>query len=283
MQESLIKHLEEHLFVADSDTKVTSVSGGSINDTYRISAKNKDFFIKVSYNYDNLLKEQKGLLLLEQHYPDVPEVILLGQYNEYAYLVLEFIEKTLPQKGFWETFAHKLASLHMSKNNAFGLGYNNYIGSLEQSNKKHQDWTTFFREERILPLVKRAFNNGLITRAQIIHAELFSNKFEELFPKGHPSLIHGDLWSGNFMCSGNRPYIFDGAVYYGNREMDIAMSTLFGGFSTQFYDAYQTFFPLEKGWEERLPICNVYPLLVHLNLFGISYKSQAFEIINKYQ
>jgi fructosamine-3-kinase len=132
-------------------------------------------------------------------------------------------------------------------------------------------------------MIKIATDSGIISKSIRSAFNHFAKRFSEIFPIESPALLHGDLWSGNFMFSKNKGvYIFDPACYYGNREMDIAMTTLFGGFKPSFYHAYNQEFPLEKGWEDRIGYCNLYPLLVHANLFGSSYLNDVVRILNKH-
>jgi len=184
---------------------------------------------------------------------------------------------------FWEKFAKQIANLHRHTSNIFGLDHNNYIGSLNQSNKNHNNWIDFFREERLIFQIKMARDNGKIGNDIINMFDGFFLKLDEIFPVEPPALIHGDLWSGNYMVNKNgEPVIIDPAVYYGNREMDLGMTQLFGGFSAEFYKFYNDFFPLENGWKDRLDYCNLYPLMVHVNLFGGGYIQSVKSILKRF-
>jgi fructosamine-3-kinase len=198
-------------------------------------------------------------------------------------LVTEFIQKGNPSKNFWQAFAQKLADLHKHSNPQFGLSTNNYIGSLYQQNNFCNSWSEFYATQKILPLVQLAFNQNKLSKPDLRLAENLCKHLYNLFPQEKPALIHGDLWSGNFMSDENgMPVIYDPAVYYGNREMDIAMSLLFGGFDKTFYDFYNEEFPLRKNWKERVQLCQLYPLLVHLNLFGGSYYNSVMNVCKLY-
>jgi fructosamine-3-kinase len=177
-----------------------------------------------------------------------------------------------------------LARLHKTTQNTFGLHYDNYIGSLTQSNTPPADsWTEFFIHQRLEPMLKMAVDSGKAEPDLIPKFESLYSKLDEIFPQEKPALLHGDLWSGNCMADDNGdPVIYDPAVYYGHREMDLAMTKLFGGFESEFYEAYQEEFPLEKHWEQRIAICNLYPLLAHVNLFVGSYIQSIKNIINRY-
>lgn len=137
--------------------------------------------------------------------------------------------------------------------------------------------------ERLQPLVKLAYDSGLLDGQDARRMEILYKKLPEILPVEPPSLIHGDLWSGNYMVGNDgNPCIIDPAVYYGHREMDIAMSKLFGGFSPEFYRAYNEEYPMVKGWEKRVELNQLYPLLVHVNLFGEGYNRQVRQILKDY-
>lgn len=262
------------------------VFGGDINQTYRLQTNIGPFFLKLNDGElnDMFEKEFNGLQLLhETKTIKIPEPILHGKIENKIFLVTEFIEKGSASKTFWQTFAQQLANLHKHSNELFGLHNNNYIGSLHQSNTYCETWSGFYASQRILPLMQLAFGQNKCSKNDLAKAEKLCNRFGEIFPVEQPALIHGDLWGGNFMA-GNKgePVIFDPAVYYGNREMDIAMSLLFGDFSSSFYNYYHEVFPLQPGWKERINLCQLYPLLVHLILFGGHYYNSVIDIINSY-
>jgi fructosamine-3-kinase len=173
--------------------------------------------------------------------------------------------------------------MHNNSAAYFGFEGNNYMGSLTQSNKKHDTWSSFFVEERLQPMVKIAFDKRLLNKVDVQNFDRLYSKLHKLFKEEPSSLIHGDLWGGNYLISTDeKPYLIDPAVSYGNREFDIAMTTLFGGFSESFYAAYNESFPLNKGWNERIELWNLYPLLLHLNLFGAGYLEQVREGVEAY-
>ena len=265
----------------------SGVGGGSINLCYRLETDEGLFFVKINdaHRYPQMFrKEAMGLAVLAQAEEiPVPEVIGYGENDTDAFLVLKFIRSAVRNSDFWNDFGHRLAALHKHSRHAFGLSHDNYIGSLYQSNREHSSWEEFFTEERLQPLIRLAFNHGEMDSQDLKAFEFFENRLSEIFPVESPALIHGDLWSGNYMVNekGNA-VIIDPAVYYGHREMDLGMSQLFGGFAPEFYDAYNEAFPLQPGWQERLDYCNLYPLLVHVNLFGRSYLGQIRSILRKF-
>ncbi|MBI2968866.1 MAG: fructosamine kinase family protein [Bacteroidetes bacterium] len=259
------------------------VGGGCINNAFCIDTGAGKFFCKVNdvKKYPGMFEaEAKGLQVLkEANEIFVPSFIASGEDKGSAFLILEFIEPGKRVPDFSPLFGQALARMHRRTEKYFGLDHDNYIGSLRQSNKKHDRWVDFFIEERLLPQIQLAGFSGL-------RAKRFENlfkKLDDIFPAEKPSLLHGDLWSGNYMVSPQgAACLIDPSVYYGCREMDIAMTKLFGGFDIEFYDAYNREFPLEPGWQKRTDLCNLYPLLVHVNLFGGSYLYQMDSIINRF-
>lgn len=267
--------------------KTSTVSGGDINDAFRIETSGGDFFVKknLAKRYPKMFqKEAMGLkLLADTKEVEVPEVVSFGEDSDTAFLVLKFIKSGSKKNNFWDEFGQQLSNLHKHSNDFFGSDHDNYIGSLHQSNFKHKKWTDFFREERLSVQVKLAIDNGRMDAGTVKVFDRFYLKLDEIFPVEPPALLHGDLWGGNFMVSeSGNAVIIDPAVYFGHREMDLGMSKLFGGFSIPFYEAYNSNFPLEKGWEQRLDFCNLYPLLVHVNLFGGGYSESVLSILRKF-
>ncbi len=268
-------------------SSIQSVGGGSINSAFRIETAEGTFFVKLNSatRFPGMFeKEARGLSLLSAASElRLPEVIGFSEHPPQAFLLLKFIETGKPGPRFWETFGSGLARLHQHTAPRFGLDHDNYIGSLDQSNRFHDTWETFFVEERLQPLMIRAYNDGLLDKNDLLAFEKFFHSVGHIFPEEPPALLHGDLWSGNFMvdASGN-PVLIDPAVYFGHREMDLAMSKLFGGFHPYFYQAYHHEKPLAPGWEKRLDFCNLYPLLVHVNLFGGSYTYDVRTILKPF-
>jgi len=272
-------------------TRFEPVNGGDINRSYCLYSSDKKYFLKVNdaNRYPAMFeKEAKGLQALTKELLTfeklatlvVPQVIQYGIAQQQQYLLLEWIEPGKQKSNFWENFGTSLAIMHQQPQPYFGWSADNYIGSLPQFNTQHDSWHLFYSECRIMPLVKKLFDTGVFTKKDISVAELFCKKNGPLFPSEPPALLHGDLWSGNFMIttSGDAA-IYDPAVYYGHREMDIGMTKLFGGFDQRFYNAYNEVYPLEKDWQQRLPSTQLYPLLVHAALFGGRYVGSAREIM----
>ncbi len=283
LEEALSKKLGEEI----STKNISGISGGDINDAYRVETSIGVFFVKTNDDkrYPAMFeKEARGLALMEASKTvAVPEVILTGADEQTAFLVLKLINPTSRKPDFWNHFGSKLAQMHRHTNPNFGLDHDNYIGSLHQSNHTHTHWADFFREERLEPQIKLARDRGLVNKDLTRNFDAFYKRIEGIFPDEPPALVHGDLWGGNFMVGGDgRAVVIDPAVYYGHREMDMGMSQLFGGFDALFYEAYQREYPLENGWQKRLEYCNLYPLMVHVNLFGGSYLSGVKSTINRF-
>ncbi|MDR9399599.1 MAG: fructosamine kinase family protein [Salibacter sp.] len=280
----LYEKLQNHGQIQNPITSSQSVSGGSINDAYKLESDDQNFFLKVNSasRFPCMFEaEAKGLSLLSEHSEfAVPKPILNFEENDRAYLVLEWLDEA-PGSDQEET-GRLLAKMHQSSTDQFGLDFDNYMGSLEQSNTQYSEWAPFFIEQRLEPQLKMARDNGDMQSEHSRQFEKLYYKLEELFPPAKPSLVHGDLWGGNAMNTSEGPSIYDPAVYYGHPEVDIAMTTLFGGFDRSFYQAYMKENPLEKEWRGRLPLYNLYPLLVHVNLFGSGYLMQVESILKKF-
>jgi fructosamine-3-kinase len=262
-------------------------SGGCINNTAKLITSKGTYFIK--WNEADVGKlfsaEVKGLHLLSNTKSiKIPEVIGHGQVDNKVFLILEFIESRKPDKVFWEHLGSAISQLHKSTNEVFGLDHDNFIGSLPQKNSFNNNWILFFIENRLDVQIGLAYYNGLISLDFLNKFKNIYRKLPELLPEEKPALLHGDLWSGNFMVQQNgNPCLIDPAVYYGNREVEISFTKLFGGFEQRFYDIYNEEYPLLQGFNNRVDIYNMYYLLVHVNLFGTSYLSPVERTIKKFQ
>ena len=213
----------------------------------------------------------------------VPEVLLVGGEGRHTYLVLEHLDLVPGAPASFARMGQQLAQLHRKTATQFGFERDNYIGLTPQANASGVAWPAFFRERRLEPQLKRVSGSpsaGMWVEGGLRVAEAIPLFFPGYAPQ--PSLLHGDLWSGNagFLPDGT-PVIFDPAVYYGDREADIAMSELFGGFAPQFRDAYREAWPLDPGYGVRRDLYNLYHVLNHVNLFGAGYVTQAQGLIRK--
>ena len=283
--------LNQHFGKPVQVTRSAGVGGGCINDAHRIKTPEGSFFVK--YNsasrYPGMFEaEARGLVLLRNSKTVyVPQVIGYGEEGDNSVLVLEHIEAATRQHDFWFRFGSELANMHRcisdNGNNSFGLDHDNYIGSLPQQNTWHKAWIDFFVVERLEAQLRMARDRG---NAGPELSQMFQRLYRQLsdfFPQEPPCLLHGDLWSGNFMVGANgQAVIIDPAVYYGHRYMDLGMSKLFGGFSNALYEAYNEAYPLEPSWRKSMDIANLYPLMVHVNLFGGGYLSSVKAVLRRF-
>lgn len=258
----------------------TQIYGGSINDVFKVTTKNGTLLLKRNESHpfpEMFRKEAEGLQQLSAacSLAKIPKVYGYFETDTHQYLALEYLDEqpSTPQSHY--RLGEALAELHLTTHNQFGNSYNNYMGALPQENTPTSSWTHFWWKNRIEPQVNLAIENERLSKQWKIRLFHLFHENESLFTSEKPRLLHGDLWSGNFFITKSEtPVLFDPAVYFGHREVDIAMTFLFGGFSSEFYEAYQHHSPLESGWQNRLYLFNMYPILVHINLFGSSYLPQ---------
>jgi len=286
LPDSLLTYLQQYLN-GDNIIRVSPVSGGSINHVYRLDSATESCLLKLNnrFNFPKMFaSEALGLrTIADAGTIAVPEVIACDNFEDYSFLLLQWIETRRPTTEASETLGRQLAAMHQCSAEYFGLDADNYMGSLHQSNKKHSSWAEFFIYERLMPMVKMASAKALLNNKDQLSFEKLYLRLSNLFDEEPPALIHGDLWGGNYLISiDEKPYLIDPAASYGHREFDIAMTTLFGGFASGFYEAYNEAFPLADGWDDRLDLWNLYPLLVHLNLFGASYLGQVKDCLQRY-
>jgi fructosamine-3-kinase len=265
--------------------KLTSINGGDINEAYRVETEHSRYFLKyntVPWAHDMFLAEKRGLELLGSAGALVPGPIEVFSTDTGAGLILQWMDTGNRRPGSWEQFGAALAILHRNTNDQFGLDHDNYIGRLSQSNGLTSKWLAFYAQHRIEPQLKMAMDKGLMHSNFIKMSERAFKMIEQEHPPVIPSLLHGDLWNGNLMFSRTgEPVFIDPAVYYGYREMDIAMMKLFGGFEPGL-SQYNEILPLDPGWQNRLPFYQLYYILVHVNLFGGPYVSSALRILKKF-
>jgi len=259
------------------------VGGGSINSTYRIEGLKQCYFVKTNTAecLDMFAAEAGGLTALAgAKAVRVPKPVCRGVANTHAYLVMEFI--AFGGGSNPHALGEQLAAMHRHTQPEFGWYCDNTIGSTPQINTPSDNWTSFLREHRLGFQLKLAAQNGygggLQRKGERLMADL-DVFFEDYRPQA--SLLHGDLWGGNHAVdTEGRPVIYDPAVYYGDREADIAMTELFGGFGSAFYAAYNEAWPLDAGYRVRKTLYNLYHILNHANLFGGGYASQAESMID---
>ncbi len=282
--DQLSRDIQAHTGHGYTITTHNAMGGGCINQAFRISDGHIDYFVKLNSRSHGDMFEVEALSLAEMADTNtvrVPRPICHGHTDTQAYVVLEY----LPMNGRLDGAAlgEQLAAMHSVTANQFGWHRNNTIGSTPQTNEPMDNWVEFWRERRLLPQFALAQRNGYAHSLDGIRDKLLSD-FPALFRQHTPqaSMLHGDLWGGN--ASGlqdGTPVIYDPAFYYGDREADLAMTHLFGGFSADFYSAYQNAWPLDDGFEVRRSFYNFYHIINHLNLFGTGYLGQAISMAEK--
>ena len=271
--------------------KSSSVSGGDINEATRIELSDgRRAFVKTNLNAPRGMfpAEARGLGWLREaqaiRLPQVYAVCRDDATGQAAYLVLEWIEPGHAAADFDERLGQGLAQLHQTQAPSFGFDSDNFIGSLPQDNQREACWTEFFWKRRLEPQVKRAVESRRLDTSTRHAFERLALRLPELFPVIEPpARLHGDLWGGNLhIDSGGQPCLIDPAVYGGHREMDLGMMQLFGGFSARTLAAYAECYPLAEGFEQRVALTQLYPLLVHVNLFGGGYAASVKKAVQRY-
>ena len=281
--QSLFSVLREHdIRVSDSDMP-RPVGGGDISSAWRIRGDDHHVFLKTgpATSYEMFLAESEGLKELEKaEAVRVPKVLGCVVSGTEAMLALEWMNFEPASIDAERVLGRQLARQHQIGGSRFGWHRDNTIGSTPQVNSWSDDWVRFFAEHRLGFQLDLAARNGFDGKLQTAGRKLVDSLgrfFSDYWPE--PSLLHGDLWGGNWAVADGEPVIFDPAVYYGDREADIAMTMLFGGFGSAFYDAYEEAWPFEAGVKERLELYKLYHVLNHLNLFGSAYLARAESII----
>lgn len=265
--------------------RISGVSGGDINDARVVQLDDgRRVFVKSNQNAPPKMfeAEANGLNFLREGVSAgsgliVPDVL----HVDPQFLVLEYLERT-PVKNCDEALGRGLALLHTSTAEKFGASEPNFIGTLGQINDYRRHWVDFYRDKRLLVQLKlpgaaRLLPLGIKRRFEI----LLENLEQLLGVEEAPARVHGDLWGGNWFQTLSGPAIFDPAAYAGHREVDLAMMRLFGGFSARTFAAYEEVYPLSPGAEERVPIYQLYPLLVHVNLFGAGYIGSVEDVLRR--
>ncbi|MEM8720967.1 MAG: fructosamine kinase family protein [Cyanobacteria bacterium P01_G01_bin.39] len=260
-----------------------SVSGGCINQGYKVSSQDTTYFVKLNSASEVEMFAAEALGLQQMSATQaitVPKPICWGTAGSSSYIVLQWLNLGGGNSQSWRSMGQQLAQMHrQGTSQNFGWSRNNTIGSTSQINTWMDNWADFFAQQRIgyqLKLAKRRGGNFPDTKKIV---EAVRNKLADRQPQ--PSLVHGDLWSGNAAIgSDGAPIIFDPATYYGDREIDIAMTELFGGFGTAFYQGYNEVWQLDSEYQQRKQIYNLYHVLNHFNLFGGGYAAQAQRTIS---
>lgn len=284
--DAIVNHIQQVTGQHLGKCNHTTVSGGGINDAYHLSSNSQSYFVKLNTTEREFMFEAEAQGLSELAATGcirIPNVICFGQTSQNSYVVLEYIPCQPFNTSSSRLLGEQLAQMHQLEQPFFGWHCDNTIGSTPQYNPREHDWLTFWQQHRLQQQLTFAKQNGYSQQLQDKGdklSERLANLFDGYQPK--PALLHGDLWGGNAAVSpdGN-PIIYDPACYYGDRETDIAMTELFGGFSQEFYAAYQATFPLDTGYQIRKNLYNLYHILNHVNLFGGSYLSQASNMLDQ--
>jgi fructosamine-3-kinase len=285
MWDAIAQHISDKIGTPFTIQDRRSVGGGCINQAYRIGHGDRSFFLKFNQASQLAMFEAEALGLKEMydsHTIRVPQPICWGLADNSAYIVMEWLDLGYGKGDSWQRMGTNLAAMHrVTSSNGFGWRQNNTIGDTPQQNPWTQNWMEFYREHRLRYQFKLANRRGGHFPRQ---DELLAALPELL--AGHdpaPALVHGDLWSGNAsVTQDGEPVILDPATYYGDREVDIAMTELFGRFSPAFYEAYNAAYPLDQGYYTvRKTLYNLYHIINHFNLFGGGYGSQANRMIDQ--
>lgn len=279
----LLHHISQKI----STTILSSspLSGGDISNVYILETKVQKFVLKTNKSPQALMMfqvEQIGLeAIAATKTIATPQILLCDIYQGTAFLLMEYIATKRPDNSDFQRLGIALGQLHQITNISFGWRQDNFIGSLPQSNSSHNSWLDFYIFERLLPQFQLAKQKQLLSPKEIPTKNTLLKKGKALFKNSQPSLLHGDLWNGNFLIARDgTPFLIDPAVYYGHAEVDIAMTHLFGGFGAAFYTAYYELHPPNKGAAIRQDWYQLYYLLVHLNMFGRGYYGQIKQILN---
>ncbi len=264
------------------------VQGGDINEAMMVRLEDgQSLFVKWIRKapVDFLAKEAEGLQALRKamHPLIVPEVIAVNVFDSGTQLLaLEYLAPVSPSPSDWMKAGEGLALLHANTSETFGWPTSNYIGTLPQENTPSASWPEFFGQQRLRKQLALGLQKGVFGAAFAKRLDRLVAMLPDLLPDAAPEMTHGDLWSGNILFTASGPALIDPAVAYTQGEADVAMSKLFGGFPSAFYDAYKTAKPLIDGWEQRIPLLQLYWLMVHANLFGGHYISQCQSIVDRH-
>jgi len=258
------------------------LSGGDISQAYQVVLKDRsELFVKLKAQAPPgfFEAEARGLEWLRQtRVLRIPEVVAVAP----DFLVLEYLQSASKSSDFEEGVGRVRAQLHRCSWPTFGLDHDNYIGLLAQSNQPCDSWPQFFVQHRLHPLLELALRQGKAPAHWARRFERLYRGLPQILTEEPPARLHGDLWAGNLLVGPQgQPCLIDPAVYAGHREVDLAMMRLFGGFGPRVFQAYQEDFPLAAGAAERVPLFQLYPLLVHVNLFGGSYLASVESALQK--
>lgn len=262
------------------------VLGGSINECYYVRTENKEYFLKHHPNSPEnfFLTEKIGLnYLRETNTVNIPTVYGYSDQPTEAYLLMEWVEGEKDERTE-EILGTQLANLHKTPARQFGFKNDTYIGKLKQSNDLYDDWLSYYRDEKLASQIKYGVDQRQISKSRYKKLSALLNRLDQWLPGDvEPSYLHGDLWGGNWIVGDyGEPYLIDPSFFFGDRLMDIAFTELFGGFSQQFYNAYENIKPLDDVYEDVKPLYQLYYLVIHINMFGGMYGPQIDAVLNRY-
>jgi len=284
----LLENGFKKLNIDDSIESYQAVSGGDINQAYYVRTKQSEFFVKLNRKVDASFFEfeKQGLETIQHSNTiDVPRTdgIVADLDTDTPMLWMEWIDgEKNEHTDVW--LGERLATLHQTEGKAFGLEGKSFIGKLEQENQMIDNWLDYYRDFRLAGQLKLGRSRNTITGDREERIIKLMEQLDKWIPeKPIASLLHGDLWGGNWMVGKNgNPYLIDPSILYGDHEFELAFTELFGGFSNQFYDAYRSVFPLSDSYQNKLPLYQLYYLLVHLNMFGEMYGASVDRILKRY-
>ena len=264
-------------------TQASPLGGGCIHSSFRLTTSDgRGLFLKTNDDVppDLFAREAEGLEALRvEGGPRLPHPFLWGT----TFLLMEELPPGAEGAGFWQRLGRELAQVHSHEAARFGFDHDNYLGSTPQPNPWTEDGFAFFAQHRLLFQSERAAAAGRLAKMDAEAVARVVGRLADLVPRQPPSLLHGDLWSGNVVCGPQgEPCLIDPACHYGWAEAELAMTDLFGGFPPPFYQAYTEFHPLDAGWRDRFPVYNLYHLLNHLNLFGAGYLGGVQAILRRF-
>ena len=286
MKASLLDHIATLL--GTTVKAANSISGGDISKAYLLQTPSELFFVKTNDNkYAGHMFETETIGLEAIRRGEIiksPKVYHSGSFENTSFIVMEYVDNRRGSQDEMRKFGELLGEFHSQTTDFFGWDHDNYIGSLPQSNSQHRVWSNFYVTERLIPQLKMARDKGLLSEAHIPSETKMTTKCNDLLQDVRPSLLHGDLWSGNYIISTyGEPYLIDPSTYFGHSEVDISMSQLFGGFGDSFYEAYHDYVPQSDGYQERMEVYQLYYLLVHLNLFGKTYHDSVMRLLRYFR
>ena len=283
MWQAIAEHINNELECGFQIEHKTQLDGGSINLAWHISGNGQHYFVKLNQReqLEQFETEALSLHALQQaHCIRVPDVICSGQTVDKSFLVLEYIPMQGESVNGWRHLAQQLALLHRQHEQAmYGFDWDNLLGSTVQPNKWQSNWSSFFSEQRIGWLLQLLLEQGFGFGKIDYLVEQCRQRLQHYQPD--PSLLHGDLWRGNVGFNADAPAVFDPACYFGDRETDVAFTSLFGRFPDAFYHSYNELYPLDKAFNERKDLYNLYHVLNHAYLFRGAYLVQAQEMIKQ--